>query len=87
MAATGLRKLMHFSAKNTLVQNRIKIRNIVTTENGSVLEAPQKKGILGFAGVAIAVTTGITIGSLISKDVASFLEENDLFVPSDDDDD
>ena len=87
MAATGLRKLLHFSANSILVRNRIQVRNVVTTETGSILEAPQKKGILGFAGVAIAVTTGITIGSLISKDVASFLEENDLFVPSDDDDD
>jgi hypothetical protein len=87
MAATGLRKLLNFSANTILVRNRIQVRNIVTTETGSILEAPQKKGILGFAGVAVAVTTGITIGSLISKDVASFLEENDLFVPSDDDDD
>jgi hypothetical protein len=87
MAATGLRKLLNFSAKNALVQSRFQVRNIVMTETGTVLEAPQKKGILGFAGVALAVTTGITIGSLISKDVASFLEENDLFVPSDDDDD
>ncbi len=87
MAATGIRKLLNFSANTILIRNRIQIRNIVTTETGSILEAPQKKGILGFAGVAVAVTTGITIGSLISKDVASFLEENDLFVPSDDDDD
>jgi hypothetical protein len=87
MAATGLRKLLNFSANTILVRNRIQVRNIVTTETGSILEAPQKKGMLGFAGVAVAVTTGITIGSLISKDVASFLEENDLFVPSDDDDD
>ena len=84
MATVGLRQLFKSSAK-TLVRNGIQVRNLVTTKTGAVLEVPQKKGIKGFAGVAIAVTTGITIGSLISKDVASFLEENDLFVPSDDD--
>lgn len=73
-------------AKN-LAKNRIHTRNIVTTETGAVLEAPQEKGFLGLAGVVVAVSTGITVGSFISKDVASFLEENDLFVPSDDDDD
>lgn len=86
MAATGFRQLFNLSTK-TLVRNSIQVRNLVTTETGALLDAPQKRGVLGFAGVAIAVSTGITIGSLISKDVASFLEENDLFVPTDDDDD
>jgi hypothetical protein len=43
MAATGLRKLLNFSANTILVRNRIQVRNIVTTETGSILEAPQKK--------------------------------------------
>lgn len=30
---------------------------------------------------------GLLIGAVISKNIASFLEENDLFVPSEDDDD
>ncbi|XP_033251913.1 essential MCU regulator, mitochondrial-like [Drosophila miranda] len=34
-----------------------------------------------------AVIPGLFIGATISKNVANFLEENDLFVPSDDDDD
>lgn len=38
-------------------------------------------------GVTVAVLSGLTVGSMISKDMASFLEENELFVPSDDDDD
>lgn len=86
MAANRLPKLLSLPTRN-LIRNIISRRSVVTTETGAVLEAPQKKGILGFAGAAFAVTTGVTIGSLISKDVASFLEENDLFVPSDDDDD
>lgn len=36
--------------------------------------------------VLCAVVPGLFIGAAISKSVANFLEENDLFVPDDDDD-
>lgn len=41
----------------------------------------------GLFGVLCSVIPGLFIGAAISKSVANFLEENDLFVPSDDDDD
>lgn len=41
----------------------------------------------GLFGVLLSVVPGLFIGAAISKSVANFLEENDLFVPSDDDDD
>lgn len=41
----------------------------------------------GFFGLICSVIPGLFIGAAISKSVANFLEENDLFVPSDDDDD
>lgn len=41
----------------------------------------------GFLGVIGSVVPGLFIGAAISKSVANFLEENELFVPSDDDDD
>lgn len=41
----------------------------------------------GFVGLFCSVIPGLFIGAAISKSVANFLEENDLFVPSDDDDD
>ena len=37
--------------------------------------------------VTVAVTAGVSAGAWMSKNIASFLEENELFVPSDDDDD
>lgn len=33
------------------------------------------------------IVLGLLAGAFISKNIASFLEENDLFVPDDDDDD
>lgn len=41
----------------------------------------------GIIGILCSVVPGLFIGAAISKSVANFLEENDLFVPSDDDDD
>lgn len=37
--------------------------------------------------VVLTVAVGLLIGAGISKNIANFLEENDLFVPEDDDDD
>jgi hypothetical protein len=42
---------------------------------------------MGLLGVGGTVTVGLFTGAWFSKHIASFLEENDLFVPSDDDDD
>ena len=85
MASLGFRQICNLSNKLLVAKNVT--RTLTTRETGAVLGAPQKKGLLGFVGVAVTVSAGITVGSMISKDVASFLEENDLFVPSDDDDD
>lgn len=54
--------------------------------NGAVLPMP-KVTSFGLFGVILSVVPGLFIGAAISKSVANFLEENDLFVPSDDDDD
>lgn len=54
--------------------------------NGAVLPMPKMTNF-GLFGVLLSVVPGLFIGAAISKSVANFLEENDLFVPSDDDDD
>lgn len=54
--------------------------------DGTVLPMP-KVLPFGLIGVLCSVIPGLFIGAAISKSVANFLEENDLFVPSDDDDD
>lgn len=48
---------------------------------------PPKVSNFGLFGILCSVIPGLFIGAAISKNVANFLEENDLFVPSDDDDD
>lgn len=61
-------------------------RNATTTPSGAILPQPEKNP-LGLFGVVCAVVPGLLVGAAISKNMANFLEENELFVPSDDDDD
>ncbi|CAB3359856.1 Hypothetical predicted protein [Cloeon dipterum] len=61
-------------------------RKAVTKPTGAFFEEPEKQPY-GLLGVAVTVFLGLFIGATISQNMASFLEENELFVPSDDDDD
>lgn len=72
-------------ANSTRISANI-VRNARTTPSGGILPEPQKTPF-GLLGVVCAVVPGLLIGATISKNIANFLEENDLFVPSDDDDD
>jgi len=62
------------------------LRSTITTPSGAILPEP-KRTPFSFLGVVTSVIFGLLVGATISKNVANFLEENDLFVPSDDDDD
>ncbi|CAG0921888.1 unnamed protein product [Notodromas monacha] len=61
-------------------------RTAVLTPEGAYHPEP-KKVRFGLAAVFLTVIPGLFLGAMISKTLASFLEEQDLFVPSDDDDD
>ncbi|KAB7506918.1 Essential MCU regulator, mitochondrial [Armadillidium nasatum] len=80
----------------TLISNRCrnikklhvsKVQYDTFTASDAVMPQPNKTKFFSYIGAGIAITVGVTTGALISKNIASFLEENDLFVPSDDDDD
>lgn len=66
--------------------NNNSFRKATTSASGSILPEPRKPRF-GYLGVIFAVGIGLFIGATISKNIANFLEENELFVPSDDDDD
>ncbi|KAL0272192.1 UNVERIFIED_CONTAM: hypothetical protein PYX00_005269 [Menopon gallinae] len=63
----------------------LNVRNLVSKKSGALLPKPRTVSF-GLIRVAVAVVPGLFIGAGISKTMANFLEENDLFVPSDDDD-
>ncbi|XP_035789211.1 essential MCU regulator, mitochondrial-like [Anopheles albimanus] len=62
------------------------LRRKYTYRSGALKPMPEITPF-GLVGVICTVIPGLLIGATISKNMANFLEENDLFVPSDDDDD
>ncbi|RZF40471.1 hypothetical protein LSTR_LSTR000350 [Laodelphax striatellus] len=76
------RNLNPLNSRGIFVGNRMK----TTSATGALLPEPQRTPF-GLFGLVCAVVPGLLIGAAISKNIANFLEENDLFVPSDDDDD
>ncbi|XP_050590507.1 essential MCU regulator, mitochondrial [Bombus affinis] len=65
---------------------KLHFRSRTTTPSGAILPEP-KRTPFGFLGVICSVMTGLVIGATLSKMMANFLEEKELFIPSDDDDD
>ncbi|CAH1272876.1 SMDT1 [Branchiostoma lanceolatum] len=62
------------------------VRTKITSANGALLPEPYNIRF-GLAKVLLVSTPFLYLGAWISKEGAEFLEENDIFVPDDDDDD
>lgn len=73
------------SCRNGAVNLQLR-RHKTHYRDGTLLPMP-KSIPFGLIGILCSVVPGLFIGAAISKSVANFLEENDLFVPSEDDDD
>jgi hypothetical protein len=65
--------------------NDYHILNSVYADDGSINPNP-KFYRLGLVKVLAAVTAWVLLGSYISQSTAEFLEDNEIFVPEDDDD-
>ncbi|KAF7288044.1 essential MCU regulator, mitochondrial-like [Rhynchophorus ferrugineus] len=76
------RSCFHHKPQNILIN----YRTATSTKHGVILPEPHSTSF-GLVKVVLTVATGLLIGAGISKNIANFLEENDLFVPEDDDDD
>ncbi|XP_019614897.1 PREDICTED: essential MCU regulator, mitochondrial-like isoform X2 [Branchiostoma belcheri] len=63
----------------------VPVRTKITNSAGAMLPEPYNIRF-GLAKVLL-VSTFLYLGAWISKEGAEFLEENDIFVPDDDDDD
>ena len=62
-------------------------RQLTTTSSGAILDEPWRHQRFGLLKAILTMATGLSIGAWMSKNMANFLEENELFVPEDDDDD
>ncbi|XP_072889579.1 essential MCU regulator, mitochondrial [Hemitrygon akajei] len=61
-------------------------RNMLVSKSGAILPKPEKISF-GLLKIFVVVIPFLYMGTLISKNFASLLEEHDIFVPADDDDD
>lgn len=86
MAIFRLTRLVAQSRNLPRVDTIVQRRPATTTPTGAILPEPEKQPF-GLLGLVMSVVPGLLIGAAISKNIANFLEENELFVPSDDDDD
>jgi len=59
----------------------------IDSSTGLVRPEPERTTHVGLIKMALISALGLYLGATISQKMAAFLEENDLFVPDDDDDD
>lgn len=83
--SSRLKTLSISQNNNSRVLNLILKRTMVCQETGALLPKPEKTP-LGLTKVAIVVTPFLTLGTILGREGASFLEESEIFVPDDDDD-
>ncbi|KAK8758139.1 essential MCU regulator, mitochondrial-like [Amblyomma americanum] len=80
----GLQKTTSTLAKSEPTVRQVRHR--VCYNSGAMLPEPETSNF-GVLKALLTVLPGLYIGATISKEGAAFLEENDIFVPDDDDDD
>jgi len=61
------------------------VRTVVYSESGAIMKRPERVPF-GLFKVLTVVVVSVTIGGFISKHMAQLLEENEWFVPDEDDD-
>ncbi|GFQ81377.1 hypothetical protein TNCT_137511 [Trichonephila clavata] len=86
--ASHLMRLVRGVSKNNNAIEKLSVmpvRHAVTTDTGAMLPNPEKMPF-GLFRVLLTVLPGLYLGATISKEGAAFLEENDIFVPDEDDD-
>merc|ERR1719468_600790 len=59
----------------------------IDSGSGLVRPEPERTSHAGLLKMLLISSLGLYLGASISQKMAAFLEENDLFVPDDDDDD
>ncbi|KAK7484665.1 hypothetical protein BaRGS_00024073 [Batillaria attramentaria] len=74
------------SLKGNFGQALVPVRTKVCYETGALLEKPVHVRF-GLIKVACTVTPFLTMGGILSREFAAWLEEHELFVPDEDDDD
>jgi len=76
--------LLFKSVNGAKSPNIVVSRNLLTSPSGAIFPEPNKVPF-PFFKVILVLTPGIYVGAAIAKHGATILEENEIFVPTDDD--
>jgi hypothetical protein len=85
---TSIKSFLFRSSRHVKTQNYLRDHHIVNgvyTEAGAILPVP-KWYKFGITKVIVVVTAYILLGSFVSQATAEFLEDNEIFVPDEEDD-
>lgn len=87
----GVRSLSKAQPNKNVISSSFQFQNtscrgMVTTTKGELLPPPLKTRF-GLVKVLSAAVPGIIVGATLAKNGAAWLEENEIFIPDDDDDD
>ncbi|KAG5864006.1 hypothetical protein JTB14_026634 [Gonioctena quinquepunctata] len=77
-------RIFHRIQNMNHIANQHSTRSEKSKKQKFVLQKPHV-AFFGIIKVMIIVVSGILVGAALSKNIVSFLEKNELFVPSDDD--
>lgn len=86
MASRALWRAAKPICEKTGQMTRSITRNVVTTSNGEIRAMPEQTRF-GLVKVFAVSVPGILVGATLAKNGAAWLEENEIFIPDDDDDD
>ncbi|EEC17523.1 conserved hypothetical protein [Ixodes scapularis] len=84
--SSPLTQLRNASKLSRSLPNLQSARGKVCSSSGALCPEPETNN-LGVVKAILAVLPGLYVGATISRQGAAFLEENDIFVPDEDDDD
>lgn len=85
LLTSRLKTLCTSNNNKTQLINLVQKRTMVCKETGALLPKPQKTQF-GLIKVGITTAPFLTLGTIMGREGASFLEESEIFVPDDDDD-
>merc|ERR1712110_751713 len=81
--ASMLAALARISHPHRRIQTAATFRSV----QGLIGPPPTRPGLRAWSRLVLTTGLGLWLGAVMSRNMAQILEENELFVPSDDDDD
>merc|ERR1712001_354478 len=84
---TNMASMLAAMARISHQHRRLQTAATVRSAQGLIGPPPTRPGFRAWSRLVLTTGMGLWLGAVMSRNMAQILEENELFVPSDDDDD